>query len=211
MMRFYASPGASSLASHIALEESGLPYALVTVNARTGETQSETYARINPFRRVPALEIEDGVLTENIAILSYLAGRAPEARLLPAPGSLAHARAQEWLSLCASTLHVAYRPIFRNVRFAETAEARAEVMRLGLDTLVETLQLVDERLAGRRYALGDDYSLCDSYLLVFYSWTRRDPVASRCPPLLNWDAHARRVCERPAVRRAFEQEGLPLF
>lgn len=207
MLKLYASPGACSLASHIVLEEAGLPYALQVVDARAGETRTEAYARINPLQRVPALDTGEGVLTETVAILTWLAERASP-RLLPEPGGLEHARAHEWMALLSATLHPSFRMVFRAERFARTPEGVEEVRGAALETLLDLLQMIDGRLAGQTFALGRDYSVCDPYLFVFYTWARRAPVAPVCPPLLNWEAHARRVYDRSAVRRAMEQEGL---
>lgn len=208
MLKLYASPGACSLASHIVLEEVGLPYELAIVDARKGETRTEAYARINPLHRVPALQTGEGVLTENVAILTWLADQASP-RLLPEPGTLARARAYEWMAILSASVHPTFRSAFRSERFAETPEGVEEVRRRAVAAVIDLLQIVDEKLPGEGYALGPDYSVCDAYLFVFYTWTFRPPVAEVRPPLLNWEAHARRVYDRPAVRRAMEQEGLP--
>lgn len=207
MLKFFYNPGSCSLASHIALEESGLAYEPVLVSLPKGENATPEYLAINPLRRVPALAVDDAILTENVAILTYVAGLVPEQALLPA-GGLERARAYEWLSLCSSTLHVAFRTMFRPGRFVESADAQAQLTAAGLVHLTEVLEHVDRRLAGRPFALGERYSLCDAYLTVFYLWTGRDAVAGRLPPLSNYAALARRVCERPAVRRALAREGL---
>ena len=93
MLTLYYAPGACSLASHIALEEAGADYRLQLVDFGKAEQRGEPYREINPQGRVPALAIEgDGVLTENVAILSYIAASYPAARLLPTE-PLAYARA----------------------------------------------------------------------------------------------------------------------
>src|SRR3546814_13689922 len=84
-------------------------------------------------------------LTENIAILSYIAGLVPQKQLLPDTG-LARARALEWLALLSSTVHVAFRPIFRPNRLAESAQAQPDFAATGLIALRNVLALPDERL-----------------------------------------------------------------
>src|SRR5690242_13618675 len=111
--RFYFSPGAVSMATHIALEEVGIAYTLEPVLLREGQHLSEQYRRVHPLARVPALEIEAGVvLTETPALLGYLAELAPELGLLPQTG-LERARANEWMSLLSSAVHVSFITFFR--------------------------------------------------------------------------------------------------
>src|SRR3546814_1683530 len=121
---------------------------------------SEEYRKKNPWARVPALQIDDQILTENIAILSYIAGLVPQKQLLPDTG-LARARALEWLALLSSTVHVAFRPIFRPNRLAESAQAQQDVAATGLIALRNVLALLDERLGEGPYTLGNQFSLCD--------------------------------------------------
>src|SRR4051794_9328953 len=99
MFKLYYSPGAVSLATHIALEEAALPYSLTKVALRQAEHLTEAYRRIHPLQRVPALELESGeILTETPALLWYIAERAPHAELMPSD-LLGRARATEWMSL----------------------------------------------------------------------------------------------------------------
>src|SRR5260370_37758832 len=84
MLTLYYAPGACSMASHIGLEESGAPYEVKPVALAKGEQKTEAYLKINPRAKVPALKLEDGsIITENTAILSYLALRFPEKQLFP--------------------------------------------------------------------------------------------------------------------------------
>src|SRR4051794_31560285 len=92
----YFSPGAVSMATHMALEEVGIPYSLEPVSIKDGEQLTERYRRVHSLGRLPALEIAPGVvLTETPALLGYLASLAPELQLLPET-ALARARADEW-------------------------------------------------------------------------------------------------------------------
>src|ERR1700730_7066305 len=112
-LTLYYSPKACSLASHIALEESGLPYGAVSVDIRAGENVKESYLGINPSGAVPALAAGDTVITESQAILTYIADLVPETTLIPRPGTRARARAHEWMNWISSSVHVTYRSIFK--------------------------------------------------------------------------------------------------
>jgi glutathione S-transferase len=203
--KLFFSPGTVSMAAHIALEELGAPYSLESIAVRSGEQYTERYQRIHPLGRVPALEIEPGViLTETPALLGYVADLAPHLRLLP-EGALPRARANEWMSLLASAVHVAFISFYRPERYTGDEGARAALKVDGKLRFFELLRYVDGRLPADGFVLGENYSLCDSYLAVFWLWAERMelPVAE----LARYGRLVERVLQRPAVRRALSQEG----
>ena len=112
-MKLYFSNGSCSLASHIALEEAGATFAAERVNLREGEQKKPAYLAVNPKAKVPALVVDEGAITENPAIMSYVADTHPAAKLLAPAGEFARAKAQEWLAWCASTVHRDFSPLFR--------------------------------------------------------------------------------------------------
>jgi glutathione S-transferase len=83
MMTLYFSPGACSLASHIALEETGAPYELKPILLAKGEQRTAEYQKINPRGKVPAFSVDGKILVENTAIITYLARKFPDKKLLP--------------------------------------------------------------------------------------------------------------------------------
>src|SRR3546814_12710211 len=105
-------------------------------------------------------------LSTRFRSLTPTAELVPVMAVLPTEG-LARARALEWLALLSSTVHVAFRPIFRPGRLAETAEGQKDVAATGPNSLKSVLALLDERLGKGPYVLGDKFSLCDPYLFVF--------------------------------------------
>jgi glutathione S-transferase len=206
MLKLYYSPLAVSLVSHIALEELELPYVLEKISVRGVDHLTPAYRRIHPLSRVPALEIEPGqVLTETPALLWYLSALAPERGLLPT-SNLEAARANEWMSLCSSAVHIAFISFFRPSRFLDDEAGAAALRRDGKARFCDLLRHVESRLPEDGFALGERYSLCDPYLLVFHLWARKLdlPVAE----LSRYSHLASRVLLRPAVRRALEQEGI---
>jgi len=203
--KLYFSPGAVSMATHIALEEAGIPYTLEPVLIREGQQLSEQYRRVHPLGRLPALEIESGVvLTETPALLGYLAEHAPQLQLLPESG-LGRARANEWMSLLASAVHVAFISFFRPDRYTSNDAARAALKVDGKQNFLDMLRYVESRLPEAGFALGERYTLVDAYLTVFFLWARRFEL-----PVSELPRYARlagAVLPRPAVRSALEQEG----
>lgn len=202
----YHSPGTCSAAPHVLLEETGEAYRLDLRSARTGDTGSDAYLRINPKGRVPALQIpgQERVLTELPAICWYLTREAPALR---PQGDLAEARALEWFNYLSGTLHaVGYGLLWRGQRFADNADYYPEMQRKARSNIDDSNAFIDENLVGKEWALGDRYSLVDPFLLVFYIWGVF--IGFDLRRHVNWTRHTERLLERPAVLRAYAQEGL---
>src|SRR5437764_388234 len=113
-MKLYLTPGACSLAPHIALREAGLTFDIAKVDLRTRKVEDgSSFESVNPKGYVPALKLDNGqVLTENVALLQYIADQNPGAKLLPAAGTLERYRVQEWLCFISSEIHKSFAPLF---------------------------------------------------------------------------------------------------
>lgn len=206
MLKLYYSPGAVSLVSHLMLEESGLPYELAQVPIREGKQHTPEYRRIHPLSRVPALEIGVGdVLTETPAILQYLADLAPAAALMPREPR-ARARANEWMSLFSSHVHVTVITFHRPQRYTDDAAAHTALQRDGKARFIDLLGHLEARLPESAFLFGDGYSAVDAYAAVFCLWSRRLGIPMAAFP--RYDRLTDRVLDRPATRRVLEQEGL---
>ena len=151
---------------------------------------------------MPALEVADGIIiTENPAILQYLADTNQAAGLAPPGGTLARARLQEWLNFTASELHKAFSPYFSGRTLEGEEKSRADA------TLARRIGDVERALGdGRRFTLGDDFTVADAYLFVVLNWANFVGVAlARWPDVA---AYVTRVAARPAVRAAMQREQL---
>jgi glutathione S-transferase len=199
-MKLYYSPGACSLAPHIAVKEEGLALELVRVDLKTHRTEhGEDYRRLNPKGYVPALELDDGsLLTENVAILPFIADQRPQYGLAPPPQTMARTRLLEWLAFLATELHKAFGPIFHHGDDALKAEAR--------DTIEKWLAYVADQLAGRDFLMGEHFSVADAYLFVILRWCdiAKIPLGN-FPPLASYRD---RIAARPAVQAAMREERL---
>jgi glutathione S-transferase len=205
-LRLYYSPKACSLASHIALEESGLPFDAVCVDIRGGANSNPEYLSINPGGSVPALAVGGTVVTESQAILSFIADVSGR-DLLPRPGTLARAKAHEWMNWISSTLHVTYRSIFRpQVYSGEDAAAAAAVRVHAMEKLKSNLAEVERRLGDGPYALGTSFSVVDPYLFVFFLWSFDERIETVLPARPRYAALASRLWSRPKVRAAVARE-----
>lgn len=196
-LRLHHAPMACSLASRLALMEAGLPHEVVVVHTTRGEQKTDAYRRINPRGQVPALETNEGVLTESTAILPYIADLAPDRALLPPPGSFERAQAQMWLSYLSSTVHAAYGGLLK----PDLAPVRP-VREVFQAQLVAALQGIDAHLAGREYML-DRFSVVDLYLLVFSLWRA---IAGPLPAMPNLDAFQMRMLARPGIGPTIGEE-----
>jgi len=202
----YHSPGTCSTAPHILLEETGEPCRLDLRSTKNGDTSSADYLRINPKGRVPALRIpgQEHVLTELPAICWYITRNTPELRPRDA---IAEARALEWFNYLSGTLHTAgYGLLWRTQRFAENAAFHPEMQQQARRNIEECNAHIERTLADRTGALSDRYSLVDPFLLVFYVWAVFIGMDMRRYGA--WTGQTRRIVQRPAVQRAYAQEGL---
>ena len=210
VMKLFYAPGACSLAPHIALEEVGARYELSRVDFATDQQNSPEYLRINAKARVPALADGGWILTEAPAILRYIASRHPAAGLWPWDPR-EEARCAEWLNWLSSTIHVAFGHVRRAARYASDPRAVEDVAATARKTCQELWRAVDQKVGEGPWALGERYSVADPYLMVYWHWGR-GPVLNFdvAHDLPHWTAHARRLAGRPAVQKAFAQEGLAL-
>lgn len=204
MLVFYYADGACSMASHIVLEETGAPYEGHRVALDRQENLSPAYRAINPRGKVPALMVEDDVITENVAILTYLARAFPQARLLP-DDLLAACHCLETVAWLSNAVHPHWTRYRRTERFADDPAAHETVRKVGLRSFWAALKEIDELLAGKIWMMGDHYTICDPYALVFLGWAKRGglPIGE----LENYTGFARRMAQRPAVARVLEREG----
>ncbi|MGH8772354.1 MAG: glutathione transferase GstA, partial [Burkholderiales bacterium] len=165
-MKLYYSPGACSLAVHIALRETNANFDLERVDLAKHETErGEDYTRINPKGYVPALKLEDGdVLTEVGVILQYLADRKPEFGLAPKAGSMQRYRLMEWLTFISSEIHKAFGPFWKPDTPQQTKDAAKAQLERRFD-------YVETRLAGKNWLMGDTFTVADIYLFVVTNWT----------------------------------------
>lgn len=209
-LTLYYSPGACSLVPHIALEETGAAYDAVLTKLSDGAQRTPEFLALNPKGRVPVLTDGDFVVTENPAILRYIARKCPDAGLWP-EDPRDEARCVEWLSWCASTIHIAYAHIRRPERYATTQTAQADVIAKGKESARDVWGQVEARLAASRstWAAGESFSVADPYVFLFWTWGRGSALGFDMPGLFPvWTAYAHRMAERPSVVAALAREGI---
>jgi len=201
-MKLYYSPGACSLAPHIALQEAGLTYEAEKVDLREKKTAGGAdFTKINPKGYVPTLQLDNGeILTEGSALLAYIGELAPAAHLIMPAGTMGNFRVREWLAFIGSELHKNFGPLFRPTTPEATREAQ-------LETLRRRFGFVNEALAGKSYLAGEQFTVADAYLYTVLRWTVRLQIDLSAWPQLT--AFMARVSARPAVQATLQAEGLP--
>ncbi len=205
----YYSPGACSFAPHVVLNEIGLPFELRKFSTKNRENYSEEYLAINPKGRIPALWIDQFLLTENPAILTYLGRRFPSANLYPSDASKEEARCLEWLAWCSNTVHVAYAQILRPERFVQSEENYSVVRESGHANYQEYLSTIDEHLKNNQHALVSGFSVVDPFWLVFYRWGVLQGYDMK-KKFLNYSRYVDRLAQRNSVIKALETEGISI-
>ncbi len=202
-MKLYYSPGACSLAPHIALREADRFFDLERVDLKTHRTSSGAdYMLINPRGYVPALQLDgpgSDLLFENVAILQYIADLAPEKMLAPPHGTFAYYHMQSWLAFVSAEIHKQFSPLF----VPGTTEAVAARQR---GKVSERFVYLEDVLHDRAFLMGERFTVADAYLFVMLQWADRFHFDLQIYP--NLDDFEFRVAQRPAVRAAMDAEGL---
>ena len=197
-MKLYYLTGACSLASVISLLEAGLKFELVKVDRHTRKTgDGLDFNEVNPKGYVPALKLDNGeVLTENVAVLQYIADRNPAAKLAPPFGTMERYRLMEWLAFINSEVHKGFSPLFRK----DAPEDVKQYTRKHLATRLEFLQRV---LANRNFLMGEQFTVADAYLFTVLGWSVHVNV-----DIGQLKRYVERIGARPHVIEAMKAEGL---
>ncbi|HEY0297224.1 MAG TPA: glutathione S-transferase C-terminal domain-containing protein [Bordetella sp.] len=167
-MKLYYLPGACSLTIHIALEWIGKPFEAQKMERSALKTPE--YFKINPVGSVPALSDGDFTLTQNVAIVSYLAAKYPEAGLLGDGTPKSQAETLRWLAFINSDIHRTFSRIFGAQRFVSSEVAQEELRSQAAQTLRDYFTIIDTQLTGRDYLTGAKPTAADAYLFVVLRW-----------------------------------------
>lgn len=198
----FISPGACAMASHVALLEAGIPHETRVVDLKKGEQRTPEFLAVNPAGSTPALKTDQGVITQNAAILAWAAQTTPEKALAPVDDAFAYARFNAFNGWLASSLHPALgKVLFSRPPLEGAAKDEAVEAALG------KLDLAERDLVEGPWVFGTTWTLSDGYLMVFERWARQagllDPA--RFPKL---NAHLDLVQTREAVKLMLSDEGL---
>lgn len=200
-MKLYYTPGACSMAPHIALREAGLQFDLERVDLQQKKTETGAdFNTVNPKGYVPALKLDNGeVLTEVGVILQYVADQKPDSGLIPPAGSLERYRVLEWVNFTATELHKSFGPLFNPA-------ATEDMKKTAMDTVTRRLGYVDSKLTGDGFLAGPQFTVADAYLCTVLGWCNF--LKLDLSPWPNLAAYAGRAASRPKVLETLKAEGL---
>ena len=199
-MELYFSPLSCAMATRIALYETGDAANFREVDPKTKRLVDDgsDYLGVYPLGLVPSLRTDDGqLLTENAAILQYVADRFPQAGIATAPG-MERSRLHQWLCFIGTELHKGlFVPVLDK-------KAPPEVKTYILGKGLSRLDYLEKYLTGREFLL-DHFSVADAYLVTVINWTMATPPIE----LSKWPVvktYYERLRARPSIARAIAEE-----
>ncbi len=205
MLTLYYSKDSSALASHLLLEEVRADYAAHEIPIAHGAHHEASFLKINPKARVPALGTPNGVITENPAILTYVAATHPQAHMLPdTPFERAEADALN-AYLCA-TMHVAFAHKLRGSRWTDDPDAQDALKVKVAQNIADCAQMLESHYIKGPWAMGEQYTLCDAYLFLAPRWMAKAGVPLSDYPKLQ--AHHDAILKRPATLAVMAVHGI---
>lgn len=201
-MKLYFKPGACSLSDHIALEWIGEPYEAQNVSEAL---KSPDFLKINPLGQVPVLDVDGWTLTQNVAILNFLADTFPQAELGGDGTARSRAEINRWLAFVNSDVHPAFKPMFGAYDYLDDEAVVAKATDHARETLRKLFELVNIQLEGKDWIVGSR-SIVDPYLFVVLRWARA--VKIDLDGFDNIQRFFKHMREDAGVQRALQTEGL---
>lgn len=193
-MKLFYLKGACSLAPHILLQETGIPYELEKMD----KADRTSILKYNPKGLVPTLVTDDeNVLTESAIILQYIADLKPEMNLMPKSGTWERYKCQEWLNYVATEVHKGIGILF-NPTFDDHAR---DILRKSMQT---KLTWLNEIFSKNEYLMGTQFTAPDAYAFVTLSWSKFVGIDLTSFPHVQ--AFLERVRKRPSVIAAVKSE-----
>lgn len=202
-MKLYSKPGACSTADHIALQWTGQPF---EVEVMTPEAlKSPAYLQVNPSGAVPAVVDGEFKLTQNAAIMGYIADSYPAAGLCGDGSPQQRAEATRWLAFTNSDLHQAFVPLFNPGAFHADASQHEAIKQAARKRVRGLFERADQQLEGKQWLAGFR-SFADPYFYITLRWA--DAMAIDLGDLGNLAAFKQRMASDAGVQAALKAEGL---
>jgi glutathione S-transferase len=211
-LKLYFAPGACSFVPHSLLETAGADFEPVMVKLHKNEQNEAAFRAVNPRGQVPVLVDGEQVITQIVAIVSYLDAKFPQQQFLPRE-PLARTRVLETLAWMNNTVHPTFTHVFMPFKFAGTPEAQEELKSFNAKVYAKLLGEIDAMASkaaaeGRPWLGGERLGPLDVYALVLLRWGGFAKIDPTSYPAL-W-AHVQKVAQQPGVAKAIERERLQL-
>jgi glutathione S-transferase len=201
MLTLYYAAGTCALATHLALEYSGADYEAKRIDFKAEQQRQPDFLKINPKGRVPALVTDRGVLTENTALLQYVAQSFPQANLAPLDDAFLLAKVNEFNGYLSSTVHVAHAHKGRGYRWVDAADTASQdaMKKKVAQNMADCFTLIEEKYLKGPWVLGERFSTADMYLYTLAGWLEGDGVdVKRFPKVAD---HMQRMEAQPQVQK----------
>lgn len=199
-MKLYYSRGACSLAVRIVAHELNVSVDFESVDLKTKKTESgKDFLTINPKGAVPTLVVDNEVLTENVAIMQFLAEKQKSQTVLPPAGHFSRYRVLEWLSFVSSDVHKSFGALFN-------ADVPADLKNsLFIPLLKKRFNFVEKAMENNTYLTGENFTLPDAYFFVMIFWLHHFKInVSEWP---NISRYFNELKARKSVQKALAEEG----
>ena len=204
----YYAPIACSLVPYVALTEAQAEFDVEVVNFLQGEHMSPEYLRLNPKHKVPLLSVDGTLLTENVAILQWIARNFESAHLLPSGAQ--EFQAISLMSWCASGIHPTLTPNVLPQRYCDLPDSEDSVRQCAQTVMHENFSIAEQKLDGREWFF-DQFSIPDIYF--FWCFRRAKQFQIDVSKYAGCNAHFDRTLERPSVQKLmqFEEQTLASY
>lgn len=202
-LKLYGFKGACSFVPHTALNMAGVDYDLELISHE--QSKSPEYLAKNPQGAVPLLEEDEFRLAQNVAILSYINEKFPQANLFGKGDAQSKAKAHQWLSYANADVHKAFSPLFSPNKFIDDKDSEPKVLEKAKENIVKIFKIADDNLADKDYMAGE-FSIADVYLYVTLRWATQAKLA--IDGYKNLQKLIKNVESQPAVQKSLKEEGL---
>ncbi|KAM0236570.1 hypothetical protein ACHAP5_009381 [Fusarium lateritium] len=215
-LTLYQANGACSLVPHALLRQFKIPFDAIRLKggpngaeAADGSFTNAQYRSIHPRGYVPALAVDNEVITEMPAILTFIASLIPDENLLGVT-PFQRAKVLEWLVVLSGTLHgVGYGPFLRPGRFSDDTAHHDAIKTKGASVVRECFKRIDDQLKGREFMVGQELTVVDFNIYVFARWAHEADIDVRTEYTRYYE-QLRRIEKLVGVKEAVEAEGLKL-
>jgi len=201
----YYAPMACSLVPYVALTEAEAEFDVHVVNFMKGEHLGAEYMKLNPKHKVPLLAVDDELITENVAILQWIARQYPQARLLPSGKD--EFRAISLMSWCASGIHPTLTPNVMPQKYCDLPDSAENVKKCAHKVMHEAFEIADGLLDGREWFF-DHFTIPDIYF--FWCFRRAKQFQLDVSKYENCNAHFDRVAAKGSAQKLVEFEAKAL-
>jgi len=204
-MKLYFATGTCSMSCVMEIKELGIACELVEVSWKRNENVEELMS-LNPLGTTPVLVSDEGkVLTQNIAVLEYLADKYSKGQHLPAVGTWERVQTMSWLSFVASDFHKAFGPAFRSEEMAHLEVSQKQIEQFAKNNISDYVAHVNCSLRDRNYITGSQFTVADCYLFTILRWCEWVDIGFSEYHAI--ESYMKRMNERPAIKKTLELEG----